>query len=402
MIHRLLPGFIGALVLLLLAACSSSRPPATATIQEQWPNAVDLSYRGASGVFPRPPELEPQIAFWRNVYGAWSLSQVALHDDRYMNTVYEVIDLPGGAYESYTPEQQDLIRSRKDAWKYRLQMVQSKLATGLTLDDDDKTLIAYITKSGGTNAVYGASERLRAQRGQRERFKRGLEISGRYDARFRDIFRRAGLPEDLAYLPHVESSFRNYARSSAGAVGVWQFTRSAAQRFMTVNAAMDERLDPVASAQGAARYLSYAHSLLGSWPLTVTSYNHGIGGMQRAMDYHGTDFVRIVNDYNNPQFGFASRNFYTEFLAARDIASQPQRYFPEGLRYEPPLGWERVVLKESMSVSTIARYYGVDRAELIALNSAWTDAADADRVPVPAGTGVWLPSGTLSHGVAQQ
>jgi len=401
MTHRLLQGFISALAIVLLAACSSGRQPGTLGIQEA-PTAADQLYYGSSGVFPRPPELEPQIAFWRNVYSVWGLSQVALHDDRYMNIVYEVVDLPGGAYESYTPEQQDLIRSRRDAWKYRLQTVQSKLATGLTLDDNEKALIAYIARSGGANAVYGASERLRVQRGQRERFKRGLEISGRYDARFRDIFRRAGLPEDLAYLPHVESSFRNHARSSAGAVGVWQFTRGAAQRFMTVNAALDERRDPVASAQGAARYLRYAHSLLGSWPLTVTSYNHGIGGMQRAKDYHGADFVRIVNDYDHRLFGFASRNFYTEFLAARDVASQPQRFFPEGLRYEPPLNWERVTLRESMPVSAIASYYGVDRSQLIALNSAWTDAADADRVPVPAGTEVWLPAGTLNRGVAQQ
>ena len=119
-----------------------------------------------------------------------------MHDDRYMGIVYEVVDLPGGAYESYTPEQQELIRARRDAWKYRLQTVQSKLSSGLTLDDNDKALIAYIARSGGTNAVYGADERLRVQRGQRERFKRGLEISGRYDARFREIFRRAGLPED--------------------------------------------------------------------------------------------------------------------------------------------------------------------------------------------------------------
>ena len=171
---------------------------------------------------------------------------------------------------------------------------------------------------------------------------------------------------------------------------------------MTVNAAMDERLDPVASAQGAARYLRYAHGLLGSWPLTVTSYNHGIGGMQRAKDYHGADIVRIVNNYDSPQFGFASRNFYTEFLAARDIASQPQRFFPEGLHYEPPLSGERVVLQQTMPVSEIARYYGVDRSQLIALNNAWTDAADADRVPVPAGTEIWLPAGTPNRGVAQQ
>jgi membrane-bound lytic murein transglycosylase D len=216
----------------------------------------------------------------------------------------------------------------------------------------------------------------------------------------RNVFRQAGLPEDLAYLPHVESSFQASARSSAGAVGIWQFTLSAAHTFMNVNAALDERLDPVAAARGAARYLSYAYNKLGSWPLALTSYNHGIGGMQRAKDAFGHDFIRIVKHYDHPQFGFASRNFYAEFLAARQIASRPEQFFPEGIAYDKPLDWDRVILRTEVPVSVVARYYGAEKWQLIALNLAWTEAAKADRVPLPAGAEVWLPPGTLRR-VAQ-
>ena len=156
---------------------------------------------------------------------------------------------------------------------------------------------------------------------------RGLEISQRYDAVFRKIFREEGLPEDLAFLPHVESSFQASARSSAGAVGLWQFTRGAAERFMTVNTKVDERLNPIASARGAARYLKHAYSLLGSWPLALTSYNHGINGMLRAKKQLGGDFVHIVEQCTLPNFGFASRNYYAEFLAAREIAGDPRWIF---------------------------------------------------------------------------
>jgi membrane-bound lytic murein transglycosylase D len=83
----------------------------------------------------------------------------------------------------------------------------------------------------------GAAMRVRSQRGIRERFKHGLEISRRYDRQFRKIFRDAGLPEDLAYLPHVESSFQPAAKSSAGAVGMWQFTK--AQRKLSCPAQND-------------------------------------------------------------------------------------------------------------------------------------------------------------------
>ena len=182
----------------------------------------------------------------------------------------------------------------------------------------------------------GAAERVRAQRGTRERFKHGLEISRRYDRQFRKIFRDAGLPEDLAYLPHVESSFQPTAKSSAGAVGMWQFTTAAAKTFMPAGHShshrVDHRLDPFASAIGAARYLSFAYSKLGDWPSAITSYNHGIGGMKRAQDQVGRDFVRIVETYASPAFGFASRNYYAQFLAALEIANNPVAYFPEGVQ----------------------------------------------------------------------
>lgn len=403
MTNRQTTGFLILGALLAMVSCSS-RPPVAPSPGEESPADASPTTPPASpsfaipggGFFPRPSELEPQIAFWRNVYGVWKRSQVVLHDDRCLNLIYEIIDLPGAIDDGYTPSQQELLNDRRGYWKYRLSELERKVDSRMTLDVSDQNLAAYIAKNAGTGgALAGASQRLRAQRGLRERFKRGLEISGRYDSLMKRVFRQSGLPEDLAYLPHVESSFQAHARSSAGAVGIWQFTLAAARTFMNVDAALDERLDPVASARGAARYLSHAHSKLGSWPLAITSYNHGIGGMQRARDRFGDDFLGILKHYDHPQFGFASRNFYAEFLAARDVATHPEHFFPEGIRYEEPLNWDRVVLRQDVPVSAIAHYYATEKWQLIAMNVAWTEAAKTDRVPLPAGTEVWLPPGTL-------
>lgn len=291
-----------------------------------------------SGVFQKASELEPAVEFWRKTYAVWSRSQVAFHDDRYMNVIYEVMVLPGYVGEGLTLEQKDLISQRRDFWKAQLAGLQQKLRYNVPLNADDKQLLAKLENSGESvqNIINGADTRVRSQRGTRERFKRGLEISGRYDLQFRKIFRDAGLPEDLAYLPHVESSFQPAARSSAGAVGMWQFTQAAAETYMPAGNKPDQRLDPFASANGAARYLSHAYGKLGDWPTAITSYNHGIGGMKRAQTQAGPDFARIVAYYNGPAFGFASRNYYAQFLAAREIASNPQSYFPEGVQYEAP------------------------------------------------------------------
>ena len=383
-------GFLTLLTMLVLAACATQTAPPTVKL----PPFTTPS----DAAFPAPPELQPQIAFWRNVYSAWGRHQVALHDDRYLDIIYGVVTLPGPGGESQTADQKTFVKGHYETLKDLLRQVEIKTATNTPLMPSEQALAHRIkASSGGSGALIGASDRLRSQRGMRERFKRGLEISGRYDATFRGVFREAGLPEDLAYLPHVESSFQNHAVSAVGAGGMWQFMPDTARRFGMLNAAVDERRDPVASAQGAARYLRGAYDSLASWPLALTSYNHGVGGMKRAREAFGSDFVAIARNYSGPGFGFASRNFYTEFLAARDIARNPQRFFPEGVSFEQPLNLDRVRLRQTVSTATLASYYEVGLWELNGLNTAWNPAAQQGRIPLPAGTMVWLPAGTISR-----
>ena len=363
--------------LLLLTGCSSTseRPAST-------------------GTFPVPPEIQDNVAFWRNVYGEWSRGKVAIHDDEYMGVIYEVAKLPGATRAGYTPEQKRFVKARKAHYKSRLAGLESKVRSGKSPSGQEKELYGKLVDAGGKGAVYGASDRVRVQRGLRERFHRGLEISGRYDAKFRDIFRSRGLPEDLAYLPHVESSFQAHARSSAGAAGMWQFTRGTGKIYMTVNGTIDERLDPVRAAEGAASYLGDAHRKLNSWPLAVTSYNHGQGGMMKAKRAYGDDMGTIVRKYKGRYFGFASRNFYSEFLAARQVASNPKKFFPEGVSYEPPLSEDRLVLPRSMPAPQVARHYGVSTYRLADLNMHWQSPARSGRANLPRGSTVWLPQGT--------
>lgn len=351
----------------------------------------------AADPFPFPEGLRGHVDFWTRVFGEWSTRQVALHDMKYPGLVYEVFDLPGELRGTYSTEQQRFVRARREALEERLLRLEVMVDMKVPLTEDEKDLALQIATQAGNDALRGAAQRVRSQRGIRERFRRGLEISGRYDAAFRAIFREAGLPEDLACLPHVESSFQAEARSSAGAVGIWQFTRGAARIFMTLGSAVDERLDPVASARGAARYLKAAHDRLGSWALAVTSYNHGMAGMARARDQFGDDFDRIVREYDGKLFGFASKNFYAEFLAARRIARDVGSYFPEGIAYEPPLALDSVVLTTGMSAQSVAQKYGVPLARLAEINPAWTRRAVRGGRALPAGISVWLPEGTLER-----
>lgn len=351
----------------------------------------------ADDPFPFPEGLRGHVDFWTNVFGVWTNRQVVFHDMRFPALVYEVIDLVGPSGGTYTPEQQQIVRAHRAAIEARLRSLQVMVELKAPLTDDEKSLALLVATAAGTDALTGAADRVRSQRGIRDGFRRGLQISGRYDSVFRKIFVDAGLPADLACLPHVESSFQAQARSSAGAVGIWQFTRGAARIFMKLDSSIDERLDPVAAARGAARYLGTAHAQLGDWALAVTSYNHGVAGMSRARERFGHDFDRIVREYDGKLFGFASRNFYAEFLAARRIARDPQQWFPEGIAYDPPLATDEVILPASMPAQRIAMRYGVTVATLAALNPGWSKRTVRGGRALPAGISVWLPGGTLER-----
>jgi membrane-bound lytic murein transglycosylase D len=389
----LLVGVLALIALLSLGGCGGGG--------DQREAAMNQGPVGSSADFPVPPEIGPNVNFWRNVYGVWGRNKVAIHDDEHMGVIYEVAELPGATQEGYSEMQRAFVRDRLEYYKGQVRELERRLSGNQTLTAQDRVLLAKFEQDGGARGVYGAAERVRSQRGLRDRFRRGLEISGRYDKAFRDSMRRAGLPEDLAYLPHVESSFQTNAVSSAGATGVWQFMPATGRAYMQVNGAVDDRMDPIVSADGAARYLSQAHKRLGSWPLAITSYNHGQGGMANAKAQFGHDFGRIVKNYQGKAFKFASRNYYAEFIAAREVASHPARYFPEGVRYETPWPHDRLVLASATPADQLARRYGISSGSLAGLNAHWRGAARDGRTALPAGSTVWVPAGSLARGGGQ-
>lgn len=374
-----------------LLVATLSFAPATAVranLETQDSTSIDAKPQHA---FPLPATLEPAVDFWVKVFADWRRDQVALHDDVHLGVIYRVVEIPGTVTEGLTVNQRAWVRGQEERLVTELSRLARKHAAGQPLSRDEQKLAQAIQRGGGS--IKGAAERVRSQRGTRERFLRGLEISGRYDRPFRTIFRAHGLPEDLAYLPHVESSFQIGARSSVGAAGMWQFMPSTARSYMTVNSVVDERLNPLAAAEAAARYFASAYRALGSWPLAVTSYNHGIGSMNRARQRFGHDFARIVRDYDAPSFGFSSRNFYAEFLAVRRIAKSPSKYFPEGVDFQRPLAARPVVLKRALHAHEVSLQAGTRLTTLAELNPGWSDRALKGRARLPAGITVWVPSG---------
>ncbi len=345
---------------------------------------------GSRVEFVEPKAMAPMINFWVHVYARWDIGLVAFHDNRYLDVVYDLSPITQGDRRTW-----DTI---SELIKDDLLVIEDSLINPRPLTKNQDRIKKMLVKAGGESALIGASERLRGQRGLKSEFRRGLERSQVYIPYFKKVFRSAGLPEEIAYLPHVESSFNKGARSKVGASGMWQFMPSTARSFMPMRAnVLDSRFDPRHSAQGAAKLMAYNHKIVNYWPLTITAYNSGVGHGVRAKARYGTDMGMIVFNYNEGAFQFASRNFYAEFVAAMKIARDPGKYFP-GFRYSfPPSEIEGIQLTMPMKLSDLSKEVGISEVVLIDLNPAWLRNIEMNRVEIPSNYDIWLPKGTMKR-----
>jgi membrane-bound lytic murein transglycosylase D len=110
--------------------------------------------------------------------------------------------------------------------------------------------------------------------------------------------------------------------------------------------------------------MAYNYSITGNWPMAITAYNHGLAGVRRAMRKYGdTAYVEILRKYNGRTFGFASRNFYVAFLAARQVDQDAEKYFP-GVVYEKPTNYSSVTLPAYISVTGMTKALGATARQL--------------------------------------
>ncbi|MBI5637316.1 MAG: transglycosylase SLT domain-containing protein [Nitrospinae bacterium] len=346
-------------------------------------------------LFPEPAVLRPNVNFWLDVYTKYDENQAILHDSVNLDIRYEVVDLD----EAYPRASRRYAARQLTLRKRQIADALKRLARreGRCEGEGECRIAALFGNTPDARVYREASEQLRVQYGLKSRFKLGLITSGQYMPEMRRIFERYGVPLDLLALPHVESSFNVKAYSRVGAAGIWQFMRSTGKHYMKINGQTDERRDPLIATEGAAKFLRDNHEHLESWPLVVTSYNHGKNGMAHAKRIYGDDIAGIIKNYDGPAFGFASRNFYCEFLAARRIMQHPERYFGN-IDFHSPLEFDVVRLQNHVRIRDLARFY--DMKEIARLNPALHKNTLASQGLLPRGYTLRIPHGTAA-GFAQ-
>jgi membrane-bound lytic murein transglycosylase D len=312
-------------------------------------------------LFAVPAGLEAAVEFWKQIFTVYGIGDVVLFDPLDAGKIYSVLRV-----------------SENEQGRALVNKERTRIAAEYELADDES--------------------RIRSQRGAKEHFAEGLKVAGRYMAQMQKIFREEGMPAALAYLPLVESSFNVRARSGVGALGIWQFMPETGKKFMRIDAAVDERRDPMASTRAAARLLKQNYQILGSWPLAITAYNHGTEGIFRGIKAVGSrDLVELIRRYESPTFGFASKNFYAEFLAVVEIATHSESYFPF-LRPHRPVTLREVTMKAPTALLALLKPAAISHSEFF----AWNPALEANTKMLPSGYSVRLPAEKVEPFLAAQ
>ncbi len=335
-----------------------------------------------SQLFPRPPGLEPAVRFWTRVYTEVDTQSGLLHDARNLAVVY-----------GRMPLDRRQIENRRDQIQTDLRVLAGGKRSGLSAGQ--REILARWPEDVSNEVLREAVDNVRFQLGQSDRFLGGLRRSGAYRQHIDAVILEKGLPAELAVLPHVESSFNPNAYSSAAAAGMWQFGRATGQRFMRIDHIVDERMDPYIASNAAMSLLEYNHSVLGTWPLALTAYNHGAGGIARAVRETGTtDIETIVANYRGRAFGFASRNFYAQFLAVLDVENKASEYFGD-VNFDPAPVFRTVVTDAFIDAEIFARSAGISLEQLQADNRALRPAVWEGNKRIPRGFPVKLREGVI-------
>jgi membrane-bound lytic murein transglycosylase D len=293
-------------------------------------------------VFPVTPYYYPNVNFWFLIYTQFESNSVVIHDKNNLSLIYKVLDFSS--------------LHEKKLSKNTLYVLQQKLSEEKlnSLKEDLETLskdpyllnpmakkIYRILKHANVELPISKSDRsifftklkhnLRTQTGQKNFIRDGVIRSLPYQSFLSKYFINRKLPKELLAIPFLESSFNPKAHSRVNALGAWQFMPLIASYYVpkrTNNT--DYRSNVGVSSLAAGFLLSENFQIMKSWDLAVTAYNSGTKHLlktRRELASKKVNLESIIKHSDSQHFGFASKNFYSEFLALAHTLAYREEVF---------------------------------------------------------------------------
>lgn len=353
----------------------------------------DPKARISSG-FHIADSLKPVVSFWLRIYAKYSIYQTLIYDKNHPEIIYEVLDTRDLFQRGLSPIALEITAKNRlkriiSGYKTAIHRLQRNPRAKFEVGSAGWTVLKLWGRK--TSHEWRTIENsIRTQVGQRDRIMQGLAAADPFLPAMESIFRKFNIPIEITRLPLVESSFNLQARSKAAAVGVWQFLeRSATGDNLVVDHdnEIDERLSPIKSTVAAAKMFRRNFKILHDWGLAIIAYNHGPKHLIPLRDrYNGKAIANLLKKTSNTPLGYASRNYYSEFLALLHAERYRDELFGISSQKHPD-AISIVKIKKPASVFEIASLYNISIHELKKFNP---DIFDLHR-KLPAGTRVVLP-----------
>lgn len=302
-----------------------------------------------SNEFPIPKYFYNKVHFWFNIYTLYNSNFAVLHDKKNMSIIYDVIDYTSLAESGINHHTKFALQSKLTLNKVKeLKKVFKNLGANKNLGLKEQNILKVLsnsrikipkTKRKRTLFFKKMANNLRAQTGQKDNIQRGLTNILPFEESMNKYFDKFKLPKELKAIPFLESSFNTKARSKVGATGTWQFMKYIGSHYMPINKYVDGRMNPLLSTISALHLLKQNKQILKTWDLAVTAYNSGPKHYIRAkrkLKNKKADLEYILKNYKHPHIGFASKNFYAEFLALVYSLAYRENFFeaPKGDPHE--------------------------------------------------------------------
>lgn len=294
-------------------------------------------------IFVPDENLKSRVEFWVRIYSHYTTTQGVFHITDRPEKILAEID--------YTDIQSNSVLSATEK-RRRIEKL---------LDSKRKEIILK-------HKIPSYS--FRFQSGLKDRMERAFFESGKYLHMMEDIFKSKGLPPELTRIVFVESSFNINAKSKVGASGLWQIMPFVAKPEGYIQKNFDKRNHPYYATKLAAEIFKQNFRSLKSWPLAVTAYNHGLGGVKRMKrKAESRDISDLIeSESKTKSWGFASENFYACFLAVLEVERNAETYFGDRLLMSAPIMTKNIKLERPVAKSKILKVFGGSMSRLKTMN----------------------------------
>ena len=362
--------------------------PAPAIEEAPLPESLDQEKEPRAEKEDAAELLEAALSTYQDALAAWERgeSEAALQalDEAY-----------GFILRAQLPQDSPLLQEKKDLRLLIAQRIQQIYAARLMPAGDNHKSIPLEENKEVRNEIACFQGR------ERTYFLEAYKRSGLYRDMIIEELGKEGLPEELSWLPMIESFFKVRALSRARALGMWQFISSTGYRFgLKRDRYIDERMDPVKSTRAAIQYLIELHAFFGDWLTALAGYNCGEIRVQNVIRSQRINYLDNFWDLFR-QLPFETARYVPRLVATLLIINNPEKYGFKLPQPDPPLSYDIITINKPFKLASLASALGLNAAELITLNpelrhDSTPDYAYSLRVPAGKGEKALLAAASLS------